>query len=201
MYTGTNQTASNTTQQLQQTNALFNSIPNTSRQVQQQQQQTIQINTATTTTTSSSSSSSLISVSAAVAAAATAAVATTALAQTTSNNMLQQESNAGNLQFNSGGGGAVGGAGGGGSGLVSSAIKLGRESSLSLNEQQQRKIEMLESRFAPFSQQKSVSQDFSNLSLPSQDEQKCDAQMSLVEQVCSALSAFIVRSFVRLICF
>jgi hypothetical protein len=173
MYTGTNQSVSNTTQQPQQTNAIFNSLSNTIRQAQQQQQ-LIQANTAAqaVSATSSSSSSSL-----------TPTVAAVTIALTQVGNMLQQESNAGNLQFNSGGAG-------GGSGPASSAIKLSRESSLSLNEQQQRKIEMLESRFAPFSQQKSVSQDFSNHSLTSQDEQKCDVQMSLLEQVCLIFALF-----------
>ena len=50
--------------------------------------------------------------------------------------------------------------------------------SQTLSEQNQRKLEMLESRFVPLNPQKSVSQDFSNQSLNS-DEQKNNIDIQL----------------------
>lgn len=57
-------------------------------------------------------------------------------------------------------------------------IKLKDTNSVIYSEQQQRKLEMLESRFVPLNPQKSVSQDFSNQSLSS-DEPKADLHLSI----------------------
>lgn len=57
-------------------------------------------------------------------------------------------------------------------------IKLKDANSVLLSEQQQRKFEMLESRFVPLNPQKSVSQDFSNQSISS-DEPKADIHLSI----------------------
>lgn len=57
-------------------------------------------------------------------------------------------------------------------------IKLKDTNSVMYSEQQQRKLEMLESRFVPLNPQKSVSQDFSNQSLSS-DEPKADLHLSI----------------------
>lgn len=61
---------------------------------------------------------------------------------------------------------------------INFSIKLKDANSVLYSEQHQRKLEMLESRFVPLNPQKSVSQDFSNQSVTS-DEQKADLHLSI----------------------
>jgi hypothetical protein len=56
---------------------------------------------------------------------------------------------------------------------------------MQLSEQHQRKIEMLESRFTPLNPQKSVSQDYSNQSLNSDEQKQNDLMMVINDTSCN----------------